>query len=102
VNDVDLAATAYAHRHQNFNVSSVAIGAPEDEFRDHWDGLRPHLDGLYTNFETDARPERIDDAFPGETLSRLRRLKAEYDPDDVFNQSFPIRAGGVAAPAGAP
>jgi alkanesulfonate monooxygenase SsuD/methylene tetrahydromethanopterin reductase-like flavin-dependent oxidoreductase (luciferase family)/FAD/FMN-containing dehydrogenase len=94
VNDVDPAATAYAHRHQSFNVSSVAFGAPEDEFRGHWDGLRPHLDGLYTNFETDERPERIDDAFPGETLARLRRLKARYDPDDVFNQSFPIAAGG--------
>jgi FAD/FMN-containing dehydrogenase len=90
VNDVDPAATAYAHRHQSFNVSSVALGAPEDEFIDHWDGLRPSLDGLYINFETDRRPERLHDAFPGDTLTRLQRLKAQYDPDGVFDQNFPI------------
>jgi FAD/FMN-containing dehydrogenase len=88
VNDVDPAATAYAHRHQNFNVSSV--GASEAEFHRHWDDLRPHLDGLYLSFETDDRPERLHDAFPGETLARLRTLKARYDPENVFDQNFPI------------
>jgi hypothetical protein len=90
VNDLDPAATAYAHRHQNFNVSSVGLGASEDAFRRHWDEMRPHLDGLYISFETDERPERMHDAFPGDTLERLRRLKAEYDPDNVFDQNFPI------------
>jgi len=88
VNDVDPAATAYAHRHQNFNVSST--GFDPERFRDHWDELRPHLDGLYLSFETDIRPERLPDAFPGRTLTRLRELKARYDPDGVFNQNFPI------------
>jgi Luciferase-like monooxygenase/FAD binding domain/Berberine and berberine like len=93
VNDVDPAATAYAHRHQNFDVNSVGLGAPEAEFRRHWDELRPHLDGLYLSFETDQRPERLRDAFPGGTLARLRELKARYDPDNVFNQNFPIPPG---------
>jgi len=88
VNDMDPAATAYAHRHQNFNVSSV--GSSEGRFRRHWDELRPHLDGLYLSFETDDRPERLSDAFPGATLARLRRLKATYDPASVFNANFPI------------
>jgi berberine-like enzyme len=90
VNDVDPADTAYAHRHQSFNVSSVALGAGEDVFHAHWDELRPHLDGLYLSFETDTRPQRLHDAFPGATLDRLRRLKGRYDPDDVFDQNFPI------------
>jgi alkanesulfonate monooxygenase SsuD/methylene tetrahydromethanopterin reductase-like flavin-dependent oxidoreductase (luciferase family)/FAD/FMN-containing dehydrogenase len=98
VNDVEPAATAYAHRHQSFNVSSAALGAPEDAFLGHWDDLRPHLDGLYLSFETDERPERLHDAFPGETLTRLRRLKAGYDPDNVFDQNFPI-APAAPAPA---
>ena len=88
VNDVDAGATAYPHRHQNFSVSSV--GATRRAFLDHWDGLRPQLDGLYLSFETDRRPERLHDAFPGETLTRLRRVKARYDPDNVFDQNFPI------------
>jgi FAD/FMN-containing dehydrogenase len=89
VNDVDPSATAYPHRHQAFNVSSV--GGHERDFQGHWDDLRPHLDGLYLSFETDRREERLHDAFPGETLTRLRELKVRYDPDNVFDQNFPIR-----------
>lgn len=88
VNDVDPDATAYAHRHQNFNVS--AVGGNADRFHAHWDELRRHLDGLYLSFETDQRPERLHDAFPGETLTRLRELKAIYDPANVFDQNFSI------------
>jgi FAD/FMN-containing dehydrogenase len=90
VNDLDAADTAYAHRHQNFNVSSVGRGSAAGEFARHWDELRPHLDGLYISFETDERPERLHDAFPGDTLAKLRQLKARYDPDNVFNRNFPI------------
>ncbi len=89
VNDVAPDATAYAHRHQNFNVSSV--GSREQPFHAHWDQLRPHLDGLYLSFETDPRAQRLHDAFPGETLTRLRALKDRYDPGNVFNQNFPLR-----------
>jgi alkanesulfonate monooxygenase SsuD/methylene tetrahydromethanopterin reductase-like flavin-dependent oxidoreductase (luciferase family) len=88
VNDVDPGATAYPHRHQNFNVSSV--GGDPGRFRAHWDELRQHLDGLYLSFETDRRPQRLHDAFPGDTLTRLRELKAAYDPENVFDQNFPI------------
>jgi alkanesulfonate monooxygenase SsuD/methylene tetrahydromethanopterin reductase-like flavin-dependent oxidoreductase (luciferase family) len=92
VNDVPAEATAYAHRRQNFDVGSV--GARPEAFREHWDSLRPLLDGLYTSFETDPRPERLHDAFPGETLARLRALKRAYDPDNVFDQNFAIPPGG--------
>ena len=88
VNDVEPAATSYAHRHQHFNLSSV--GGAQQKFRQYWDELRPHLDGLYLSFETDDRPERLSDAFPGPTLSRLRQLKAIYDPVNTFNANFPI------------
>jgi FAD/FMN-containing dehydrogenase len=90
VNDVAPQATAYAHRHQNFNVSSVGLGVSEGVFRRHWDDLRPHLDGLYLSFETDPRPGRLHDAFPDQTLTQLSRLKAQYDPHNVFNQNFAI------------
>jgi hypothetical protein len=101
VSDVPADATAYAHRHQNFNVSSV--GGREGAFLAHWDELRPHLDGLYLSFETDTRPQRLHDAFPDQTLHRLRELKAQYDPDNVFDQNFPIPPAErevVAAAAG--
>src|SRR5580700_3318357 len=97
VNDVDPDATAYEHRHQNFNVSSM--GGDAGRFHTHWDELRPHLDGLYLSFETDQRPQRLHEAFPGSTLSRLRKLKATYDPENVFNQNFPLTPLSTAAAA---
>jgi alkanesulfonate monooxygenase SsuD/methylene tetrahydromethanopterin reductase-like flavin-dependent oxidoreductase (luciferase family) len=95
VNDVDPHATAHPHRHQNFNVSSV--GQDPERFHRHWDELRRYLDGLYLSFETDQRPQRLHDAFPGTTLTRLRELKATYDPDNVFDQNFPITPLRTAA-----
>ena len=84
INDVDPMATAYAHRTQNFSVT--AVGARD------WDALMAGLtNGLYLSFDTDQRPERLLEAFPEPTLTRLRELKATYDPDNVFNQNFPIR-----------
>ena len=97
VNDVDPDATAYAHRHQNFNVASV--GGDAGRFHAHWDELRHHLDGLYLSFETDQRPQRLHDAFPGSTLTRLRELKATYDPENVFDQNFPLTPLSTAAAA---
>jgi hypothetical protein len=90
VNDLAPNATAYAHRHQNFNVGGLAYGVSERDFHGYWDELRTQLDGLYPSFETDLRPERLADAFPEPTLSRLRELKARYDPDNTFNQNFAI------------
>jgi Berberine and berberine like len=53
-------------------------------------GRRAAPPSLYLSFDTDQRPERLNEAFPGQTLTRLRQLKARYDPSNVFNQNFPI------------
>lgn len=88
VNDVPADATAYAHRSANFNVAG--IGANRERLTAEWDRLRRHFDGLYLSFETDLRPERLNDAFPPPTLERLRDLKARYDPHNVFRDNFNI------------
>ncbi len=90
VNDVDPMATAYAHRTQNFAVNAVAARSRTERLDAMWDELRPHMDGLYISFEGDRRPERLLDAFPEPTLTRLRELKRRYDPDNVFDRNFPI------------
>jgi hypothetical protein len=89
VHDVDPQATAYAHRTQNFAVN--AVGVSVDRLNHRWDAdMSQHLNGLYISFDSDQRPERLHDAYPGETLVRLCRLKALYDPNNIFNQSFSI------------
>ena len=90
VNDVDPAATAYAHRHQNFSVNAVGSRLEPAQpalGRD----VAPHTDGLYLSFDTDPRPGAAARRLPRARRStRLRALKAVYDPDNVFDQNFPI------------
>lgn len=88
VHDVPRDATAYAHRSANFNL--VAFGSDRRSLDAAWDALAPHVDGLYLSFETDPRPERVAEAFPGETLERLRELKRRYDPQDVFRHNVSV------------
>ncbi|MEH0580113.1 FAD-binding oxidoreductase [Streptomyces canus] len=89
VNDVPTEATAFAHRHQNFSVTAVAPG-PSASFDAAWEFVRPSLDGLYLSFETAFSPQRLTDAFPPPTLQRLREIKRKVDPENVFNQNFPV------------
>jgi FAD/FMN-containing dehydrogenase len=56
----------------------------------HWDELDEYFDGMYLSFDTDLRPERLNDAFPAATLERLRTLKQQYDPENVFRDNFNI------------
>ncbi|MFI2488479.1 LLM class flavin-dependent oxidoreductase [Promicromonospora kroppenstedtii] len=87
--DVAPDATAYAHRHQNFALSALA--SDQDRLNQAWDGeIGPVMDGSYLSFDTDSRPERLLEAFPEPTLTRLRQVKAVYDPSNVFRTNFPI------------
>jgi FAD/FMN-containing dehydrogenase len=52
--------------------------------------IRPHLGGIYLSFETDQHPARLGEAFPPATLERLRALKRELDPRNVFRDNFNV------------
>ncbi|MBD9699064.1 LLM class flavin-dependent oxidoreductase [Flavimobilis sp. GY10621] len=86
--DVAPDATAYAHRSASFAVS--AMGVDGTRLERVWAPLRKHFVGLYSSFETDESPARVREAFPPTTLARLKALKAEVDPDDVFNANFDV------------
>jgi alkanesulfonate monooxygenase SsuD/methylene tetrahydromethanopterin reductase-like flavin-dependent oxidoreductase (luciferase family)/FAD/FMN-containing dehydrogenase len=98
INDLEPMTTAYAHRTQNFCLGAVGFTLPDLNRR--WDAdVQPLMQGRYLSGDTDTRPERLHDAFPGPTLDRLRALKAVYDPDNVFNQNSPIAPGTRARKA---
>lgn len=93
VNDVPAAATAYAHRVQNFSLNAV-VREPHEERADAlWDGLG---EGLYLSFDTRTGPHVLGRAFPPDTLRRLRDVKAAYDPGNVFRNNFPIPPADLA------
>jgi FAD/FMN-containing dehydrogenase len=81
-------ATAYSHRAANFSV--VAFGASRQRLDAAWSNLSKHFLGLYLSFETDQSPQRVTEAWPPATLSRLRALKRQYDPTNIFRDNFNI------------
>lgn len=46
---------------------------------------------MYLGFDTRRSPEVLAEAFPEPALTRLRALKARYDPENVFDRNFPLR-----------
>lgn len=89
VGDLAPEATAFAHRKAQFSL--VGLGPSRARLDPAWDSLHELASGLYLSFETDPRPERLLDAFPPETLARLRAVKDRYDPENVFRDNFPVR-----------
>jgi len=53
--------------------------------------LRPNDDSAYVGFLGDEGHARVRGAYPGATWDRLTRIKAAYDPENVFrlNQNIP-------------
>lgn len=89
-------ATAYAHRRSRIMVACLAMDAPTAVARhDAWAkdavaAFRQEDQGVYVNFLADE-PERLRNAYPGATWDRLRRVKRQYDPENLFrlNQNIP-------------
>jgi hypothetical protein len=53
--------------------------------RELWKAMQPFsAGGVYVNFLGDEGPERVRAAFGATTYQRLARLKARYEPDNVF------------------
>lgn len=98
INDVDPMATAYAHRTQNFCLNAVGFSLPDLNRRSDAD-VQPLMQGRCISGDSDTRPERLNDAFPGATLEWLRTLKAIYDPNHVLDQNSPIAPAAVATAA---
>ncbi|ROR66229.1 LLM class flavin-dependent oxidoreductase [Agrococcus jenensis] len=96
IGDVDPDATAFAHRDAGFSV--IAFGMDRTRLDAAWDTLvAPHASGLYLSFETDRRPGRLEEAFPPATLARLRALKAEVDPENLFRDNFNVVPAALVA-----
>ncbi len=81
---------AFAHRDAGYDVLIAANWTdPADQdrcvawARDTAAALEPHSRGGYTNYEPDADGAYVQDAY-GDRFARLRALKAQYDPHNVF------------------
>jgi hypothetical protein len=100
-------STAYAHRMRPIMVNVAALCDSVDELPVHeawangfWRALRNGAPGAYVNFLGDDGRTRIDEAYPGPTLDRLRDVKARYDPANVFQMNVNIAPAESAARRG--
>jgi alkanesulfonate monooxygenase SsuD/methylene tetrahydromethanopterin reductase-like flavin-dependent oxidoreductase (luciferase family)/FAD/FMN-containing dehydrogenase len=93
VNDIDPDATAYAHRSANFSLA--VLGSSPERLDAAWAELAPFSIGSYLSFETRVSAANVEQAFPPATLARLRALKAELDPRNLFRDNFNVVAAAV-------
>jgi len=84
-------ATAFAHRSKPMlvNVAAFYQGDADREARRRWvtelaHAIQPRDDGAYVGFLSDDGQDRIQSAYPSGTLDRLARIKAMYDPTNLF------------------
>ena len=55
--------------------------------RDFWGALEPFHHGVYVNFLMEEGKQRVREAYGPAKYDRLRALKREYDPDNLFRLS---------------
>ncbi len=95
VNRVPAAATAYPHRDVNFvmNVHTRWGEAAQDEecigwAREFFGSMAPHATGgVYVNFMPEDEASRVSRGAYGANYERLSKLKARYDPENLFRQN---------------
>jgi hypothetical protein len=72
---------------------SAGLAADRAWVRSLWDALRPFASssGSYVNFMTDYEEDRVRAAYGPAKYARLARIKAEYDPGNVFHRNANIK-----------
>jgi FAD/FMN-containing dehydrogenase len=96
VGDDDTALAGPRSARFNIGMDAVAptadaLAADREWVRSLWDALRPFATdgGGYLNFQSDVENDRVQAAY-GSKYERLARIKAEYDPANVFHRNANI------------
>jgi FAD/FMN-containing dehydrogenase len=93
-------STAFGGGRRQGYVVNISATAPTPDLyeadrawvRTLWEALRPHApsSGSYVNFMAEYEADRVRAAYGPEKFARLQRIKAEYDPDNVFHRNMNI------------
>ena len=84
--------TAFGQRDGRFLFNAISMWEdPADTdanvawARGFFDALQPYAtDGVYVNFLSEEGDQRVVEAYGAEKYARLARIKAQYDPDNLF------------------
>jgi FAD/FMN-containing dehydrogenase len=90
-------ATAFAHRSSRIMVNLAAFyeGEADRVHKQAWvDGFAKAIDqgdrAAYVNFINEDGPASVAAAYPPSTLERLARVKARYDPTNLFRRNHNV------------
>jgi FAD/FMN-containing dehydrogenase len=99
--DVREADTAFGGSRSAGFVFNIQAAAPVPELYDadrvwvrkFWDAMRPHASGSgsYVNFMSESEEGRVKVSYGAEKYARLARIKAEWDPDNIFHLNANIK-----------
>jgi hypothetical protein len=94
---IDPDSTAFAHRDHEVVLWTAKLG-PIDAWQQtnnllqrSWQAVTAFIDGAYINFLSTNDESRVTTAYAPSTYARLARVKAVYDPDNIFNQNYNIK-----------
>ena len=89
-------ATAFVHRKVHSNLGTNAVWADEAKndqmiaaVRKFYAAMEPHMAGFYTNLNDDTEKKTWGNY--GSNYPRLAKIKAQYDPDNLFRLNANIR-----------
>jgi hypothetical protein len=98
---VDDDATAFGGlRRPGFAVNMACVAPTSDLFeadtawvKEYWEALLPFArdNGSYVNFMVEPDQERVVAAYGSDKYRRLAKIKAEYDPENVFRHNANIK-----------
>lgn len=89
-------STAFSHRDSEVLVVNPTFVSPDASPEEieaalaPWRAIEPFGNGVYLNLLSEDTGKEIFQAYPPETLERLRTIKSTYDPDNIFNTTYAI------------
>jgi FAD/FMN-containing dehydrogenase len=87
--------TAFSDRHADYSINMLTRWCPGRDGQPYIDWIREtfgattpwQTGGLYSNFMAVDDDHRVREVYGGDKYSKLQAIKAEYDPDNIFDKN---------------